>query len=85
MVLQNETSVVLVSTNYNVYSEVDGFKNLRKSKPLVGLSNPPGHPPNPSVLDRRSPDPTVLTIGRGSRVPKPDAGRSISSSLVQNP
>lgn len=35
MVLQNETGVVLVSTNYNVYSEVDGFRNLRKSKPLV--------------------------------------------------
>jgi len=35
MVLQNETGVVLVSTNYNVYNEVDGFRNLRKSKPLV--------------------------------------------------
>ena len=82
MVLQNETGVVLVSTNYNVYSEVDGFRNLRKSKPLVGLSNPPGHPPVP---DRRSPNPTAPTVDRGSRVPKPDAGGLVSSSLVQNP
>ena len=48
----------------------------------LGLSNPPGHPPVP---DRRSPDPTTPTVGRGSRVPKPDAVGSVSSSLVQNP
>lgn len=35
MVLQNDYGLVLVSTNYNVYNEVDGFRKLRKSKPLV--------------------------------------------------
>ena len=54
----------------------------------LGLSNPPAHPPNPPnppVPDRRSPDPTAPRVGHGSRVPKPDAGGSVSSSLVQNP
>ena len=52
---------------------------------MLGLSNPPAHPPNLPVPDWRSPDPTAPTVGRGSRVPKPDAGGSVSSSLVQNP
>ena len=47
----------------------------------LGLSNPPDHP---LVPDRHSPDSTAPTIGHGSQAPKPDVGRSVSSSLVQN-
>ena len=51
----------------------------------LGLSNPPGHSPYPHVPDRRSPNPTAPAVGRGSRAPKPDVGRSVSSPLVQIP
>ena len=55
---------------------------------LLGLSNPPGHPPNPpnpAELDPPPSDPTSPAVERGSKFSNPTPHGSVVGFTFQNP